>query len=67
MYILLKKLSQPGYKIPYYTVLESNDLNAIVEKFKNQVVAGCPVDDLRIVKNQPFEFKCGIKFIEEET
>lgn len=66
MYILLKRLIANGYNRPYFTVLESENLNEIVEKFKRQVIAGCPVDDLKIVKNQQFEFKCGLKFEDEE-
>lgn len=67
MYILLKRLCGLGYKNPYCTIHESEDLNEIVEKLKRQVIAGCPVNDLVIVKEEKFEFKCAVKFIEEEA
>lgn len=62
MYILLRKLSLPGYKTPYFTILESEDLTEITDKLKRQVTAGCPVNDLKIVEDKKFEFKCAVKF-----
>ena len=65
MYILLKRLYTPDYKIPYYTIHESEDLNKIIERLKQQVIAGCPVGDLKIVQDEKFEFKCDVKFENE--
>ena len=68
MYILLRKLSQVvGYKTPYYTIMESEDRHEIVEKMKRLVVAGCPVDDLRVMKDEKFEFKCAVSFKADKT
>ena len=65
MYILLRRIVVPGYKSPYYTVFESEDRNVIVEKLKQHVLDGCRISDLKIVKEEKFEFKCGVKFEEE--
>ena len=61
-YILLKKAFASGYGV----VMESNDLVAVEEKLKSYVKGGCPVNDLRIVQDIPFEFKCAIKLLGEE-
>lgn len=49
----------------YRNILESEDINLIKEKFKNHVIAGCPVSNLKIVQDIPFEFKCAIKLTGE--
>lgn len=65
IYILLKRVSVPGFKIGYSPILESDDFSKIDEKFKNQVKGGCPLNDLKIVQDIPFEFKCAIKLMND--
>ena len=52
--------------VMYKMIEEKKDLNKVSEKVKRMVVAGTPVDDLIIVKNVEFEFKCALKFKENE-
>ena len=66
MYILLKKIAVPAYKAPHSVFMESEDLNKIVEKIKELVIVGTPVSDFKVVEEKKFEFKCGIKFADEE-
>ena len=52
--------------IKYKLLEENKDLTTISEKVKRLVISGTPIDDLRIVKNVEFEFKCALKFKEDE-
>ena len=65
MYSLFLKEFANGHLL-YNLVMEKKDLNAISEKVKRLVISGTPIDDLRIVKNVEFEFKCALKFKEDE-
>ena len=65
MYSLFLKEFANGHLL-YNLVMEKKDLNAISEKIKRLVIAGTPIEDLRIVKNVEFEFKCALKFKEDE-
>ena len=50
-----------------YKLLEENkDLTTISEKVKRLAISGTPINDLRIVKNVEFEFKCALKFKEDK-
>ena len=62
--LFLKEFANAGVR---YKLLEENkDLTTISEKVKRLVISGTPIDDLRIVKNVEFEFKCVLKFKEDE-
>ena len=65
MYSLFLKEFANGHLL-YNLVMEKKDLTTISEKVKRLVIAGTPIDDLRIVKNVEFEFKCVLKFKEDE-
>ena len=65
MYSLFLKEFANGHLL-YNLVMEKKDLNTISEKVKRLVISGTPIDDLRIVKNVEFEFKCALKFKEDE-
>ena len=65
MYSLFLKEFANGHLL-YNLVMEKKDLTTISEKVKRLVIAGTPIDDLRIVKNVEFEFKCALKFKEDE-
>ena len=47
-------------------VMEKKDLTTISEKVKRMVISGTPIDNLCIMKNVEFEFKCALKFKEDE-
>ena len=62
--LFLKEFANAGVR---YKLLEENkDLTTISEKMKRLVISGTPIDDLRIVKNVEFEFKCALKFKEDK-
>ena len=62
--LFMKEMTNTGIR---YKLLEENkDLTTISEKVKRLVIAGTPIEDLRIVKNVEFEFKCTLKFKEDE-
>ena len=65
MYSLFLKEFANGHLL-YNLVMENKDLTTISEKVKRLVISGTPIDDLRIVKNVEFEFKCALKFKEDE-
>ena len=65
MYSLFLKEFTNGH-LMYKLIEERKDLTTISEKLKRMVVAGTPIDDLIIVKNVEFEFKCALKFKEED-
>lgn len=65
MYSLFLKEFANGHLL-YNLVMEKKDLTTISEKVKRLVISGTPIDDLRIVKNVEFEFKCALKFKEDE-
>ena len=65
MYSLFLKEFANGHLL-YNLVMEKKDLNTISEKVKCLVISGTPIEDLRIVKNVEFEFKCALKFKEDE-
>lgn len=65
MYSLFLKEFANGHLL-YNLVMEKKDLNTISEKVKRLVISGTPIEDLRIVKNVEFEFKCALKFKEDE-
>lgn len=52
--------------VRYKLIEENKDLTTISEKVKRLVISGTPIEDLRIVKNVEFEFKCALKFKEDE-
>ena len=65
MYNLFLKEFTNG-RLMYKLIEENKDLTTISEKVKRLVISGTPIDDLRIVKNVEFEFKCALKFKEDE-
>ena len=65
MYSLFLKEFTNGH-LMYKLIEERKDLSTISEKAKRLVIAGTPIDDLYIVKNVEFEFKCALKFKEDE-
>ena len=65
MYSLFLKEFTNG-RLMYKLLEENKDLTTISEKVKRLVISGTPIDDLRIVKNVEFEFKCALKFKEDE-
>ena len=62
--LFLKEMTNTGIK--YKLIEENKDLTTISEKVKRLVISGTPIEDLRIVKNVEFEFKCALKFKEDE-
>lgn len=62
--LFLKEFANSGVR--YKLIEEKKDLPTISEKVKRLVIAGTPIDNLRIVKNVEFEFKCVLKFKEDE-
>ena len=62
--LFLKEFSNAGVR--YKLIEERKDLAIISEKVKRMVISGTPIDDLCIVKNVEFEFKCALKFKEDE-
>ena len=62
--LFMKVMTNTGIK--YKLIEENKDLTTISEKVKRLVISGTPIDDLRIVKNIEFEFKCALKFKEDE-
>ena len=62
--LFLKEMTNTG--IRYKLIEENKDLTSISEKVKRLVISGTPIDDLRIVKNVEFEFRCALKFKEDE-
>ena len=60
--LFLKEFANAG--VIYKVVEEKKVLTTLSEKVKRLVIAGTPIDDLRIVKNVEFEFKCALKFKE---
>ena len=65
MYTLfLKEFTNAGVR--YKLIEENKDLTTISEKVNRLVITGTLIDDLRIVKNVEFEFKCALKFKEDE-
>lgn len=62
--LFLKEFANSGVR--YKLIEENKDLTTISEKVKRLVISGTPIDDLRIVKNVEFEFKCALKFKEDE-
>lgn len=65
MYSLFMKEFANGH-LMYKLIEENRDLTTISEKVKRLVISGTPIEDLRIVKNVEFEFKCALKFKEDE-
>ena len=62
-YMLLRRETN---HMVYRVVRDCNEIMLIEELAKSMVKGGCPVDDLKIVENIPFEFKCAIKFLKED-
>ena len=62
--LFLKEFANSGVR--YKLIEENKDLTTISEKVKRLVISGTPIEDLRIVKNVEFEFKCALKFKEDE-
>ena len=62
--LFLKEFANAGVR--YKLLEERKDLTTISEKVKRMVIAGTPIDDLYIMKNVEFEFKCALKFKEDE-
>ena len=62
--LFLKEFTNAGVR--YKLLEEKKDLTTISEKVNRLVITGTPIDDLRIVKNVEFEFKCALKFKEDE-
>lgn len=60
-YILMKKIDPGGWSNAYRIECSNEDINVIKEELAKRVKDGCPVNKLRIVKDIPYEFKCGIK------
>lgn len=61
--LFLKTFTTEG--VLYKIIVENKDLTTVSNKVKTMVISGTPIDDLRIVKNIEFEFKCALKFKEE--
>ena len=65
-YILLKKTFVSGTAGCYSVIVESDDIQDIKNKLSHQLLSGlCHVDNLKIVQDVPFEFKCAVKILEE--
>lgn len=64
-YILLKTNRGVGYNGTYTPVNVSKRIEDIETDIKKRVKDGCPVNDLKIVQEVPFEFKCAITLIRE--
>ena len=62
--LFLKEFANSGVR--YKLIEENKDLTTISEKVKRLVISGTPIEDLRIMKNVEFEFKCALKFREDE-
>ena len=62
--LFLKEFANSGVR--YKLIEERKDLTTISEKVKRLVISGTPIDNLCIVKNVEFEFKCALKFKEDE-
>ena len=60
--LFLKEFANVGVR--YKLIEERKDLTTISEKVKRLVTTGTPIDDLIIVKNVEFEFKCALKLKE---
>ena len=65
MYSLFSKEFSNG-RLIYILIMEKKDLTTISEKVKRMVISGTPIDNLCIMKNVEFEFKCALKFKEDE-
>ena len=65
MYSLFLKEFTNG-RLMYKLIEERKDLSTISEKVRRLVIAGTPIDDLYIVKNVEFGFKCALKFKEDK-
>ena len=66
MYLLLIKKKVPGYGEVHAVLYKSEDLVAVANKLTEFVKHSYRLDDLMIVKEVNFEFKCGVKFEREE-
>ena len=62
--LFLKEFANAGVR--YKLIEERKDLTTISEKVKRMVISGTPINDLCIMKNVEFEFKCALKFKEDE-
>ena len=62
--LFMKEMTTNGTR--YKLLVEKKDLATISERVKHMVISGTPIDDLCIVKNIEFEFKCALKFKEDE-
>ena len=65
-YYLFKKVFLGG-TLYYRLLMESDDIGKIKDRIISYVRREDAVDDFIIVRDVPFEFKCAIKLIEEET
>ena len=62
--LFMKEMTTNGTR--YKLLEEKKDLATISERVKRMVISGTPIDDLCIVKNVEFEFKCVLEFKEDE-
>ena len=62
--LFMKEMTNAG--IRYKLLEEKKDLTTVSEKVKRMVISGTPIDDLCIVKNVEFEFKCALEFKEDK-
>lgn len=60
--LFLKTFTTEG--VLYKIIVENKDLTTVSNKVKTMVISETAVDDLLIVKNVEFEFKCALKFKE---
>ena len=64
MFLLLKRIRYNGEWV--YTIsAKSPGIYLITEEIKKRVKDGCPVRDLMVVEEMPFEFKCAVKYGED--
>ena len=66
-YVLLKRISAPGYAHPYSIVATSEDFANIENEIRELIQNGAAVRDFRIMSEIPFEFKCSIELKGCET
>ena len=65
-YALLKRSKFNGYADDYWLeVLESDRLDKISSEIKKRVTDGCPLKNLRVVKNTSFNVDWNVEFKKE--
>ena len=65
-YVLLKRISTPGYAHPYSIIKVDEDFSVIEKEMKSRIYDGAPVRDFRIMTEIDFDFKYSIELKEEK-